>query len=450
MKRKIIPGRDFCTYVKTPLIADDVHAYNVIWETGVEDKAAGMVITAKRSDGVTVTDYAATDGKGRGEYTLAGNMYSVTGTLEVRLSLVWETTTVTEKVLIFQVIEGSGNDKIATEDNTPILTTILAKATEAVEKVSNIPFKLSQFENDTGFISATDVNSKISKLEEEIDATATDINSRISDLAGEVDIAVTDVNSKISGLEEEIDTTVSIAKGANKALSFDNYSSLVEYFGELTSAYMYNTGQNVMIVTVEVPDLWISECLTDYTEYVYTSDKDFINELEQNGALQIGYYKFSQLETQKVDLSMYVKRDIVKESNINEMLNWYTRDNYGSSVMFDDYKSLISWFNKHITIPNWLGQPGNAYIFPGQYVAIRDTSLPDLIVSGEVIGDSGSEYEFTTNEDFINEIKTHGYVGVGYLFFSLAGVKNLDGYPTTEEVQSAIRSAILDSWEVEV
>jgi hypothetical protein len=70
---------------------------------------------------------------------------------------------------------------------------------------------------------------------------------------------------------------------------------------------VYNCGQNIMIVTVKVPDLWVSEVSEENTEYVYTSDEVFVAELEENGSVQVGYYKLSHLETQKVNLTDYAK-----------------------------------------------------------------------------------------------------------------------------------------------
>ena len=463
MKRKIIAGKEFCTYVKTPLIADDVHAYNIIWETGITDKNAGMVITAKRNDGVTVTDYAVTDEQGQGEYTLAGNMYSVTGPLEIRLSLVWETTTLTEKVMIFEVIEGSGNEKIESEDTVPILNTILAKATEAVEKTSQIPTRLSQFENDGNFVQDkyyvhTDNNfttehknaistssTQISELEKEFNETSL----QISEFEEELDAA----SAQISELEEELKETTSVAKGANQAISFSSYSSLAEHFNSLTSNDIYNTGQNVMIVTVEVPDLWISEKTEEFKEYTYTTDEDFVNSLNENKILQIGYYKFSQLETQKVNLEEYVKYDEEKESKLEFLYELNARTLQGYAVSFGDYKEFTDWFNEYFGVPEyWEFEPGNEWcgIYAGQYISIRDPNLPDLVLLEDLPGELNPPYyKFESNEKFLNDIKKNGYVRMCFYKFGLAGCKNyqtqdLSSYSTTEQMNEAIKLAIGD------
>lgn len=94
--------------------------------------------------------------------------------------------------------------------------------------------------------------------------------------------------------------------GANKAVSFVNYSSMITSLNSLTNE-SYNVGQNIMIITLNVPDLWISEIAESSIAYTYVSDDDFINELVTSGSVQVGYYKLSALETQKVDLTEYVK-----------------------------------------------------------------------------------------------------------------------------------------------
>jgi hypothetical protein len=96
--------------------------------------------------------------------------------------------------------------------------------------------------------------------------------------------------------------------GANKAVSFVNYSSMIASLNALASTN-YNVGQNIMIVTLEVPDLWVSEITETSIPYTYVSDDDFVSELKTNGFVQVGYFKLSALETQKVDLEDYAKKE---------------------------------------------------------------------------------------------------------------------------------------------
>ena len=98
----------------------------------------------------------------------------------------------------------------------------------------------------------------------------------------------------------------SIAKGANQAVSFGNYETMITAFNNLPPD-VYRVGQNVMIVTLNVPDLWIADVSPTYVNYNFTSNEGFVSTLNEMGYVQVGYYELSALETQKVDLTEYVK-----------------------------------------------------------------------------------------------------------------------------------------------
>ena len=121
------------------------------------------------------------------------------------------------------------------------------------------------------------------------------------------DESLNTVNKNIVPAINEVD---SIAKGANQALSYGNYSTMITAFNSLTNN-VYNTGQNVMIITLQVPDLWISGIESTSQTYTYTTDEAFTTELNTNGYVQVGYYKLSALETQKVDLTDYATKTYV-------------------------------------------------------------------------------------------------------------------------------------------
>ncbi len=142
------------------------------------------------------------------------------------------------------------------------------------------PDKLSDFNNDAGFVTQADIDGSLDPI-----------------------------NSEISTIKEDLEITASIAKGANEAIAFKNYEMFIEHFNDQmtspeTGAY-YNVGQNIMIETLEVPDLWVSEHCYDLNIYTYASDEAFVKDLKTNGFVHVGFYKFSQLETQKVDLTQY-------------------------------------------------------------------------------------------------------------------------------------------------
>lgn len=139
-----------------------------------------------------------------------------------------------------------------------------------------------------------------------------EIDNRLTGYSTTEDVngLVNPISEKVGAIVKELDTVDSIAKGANQAISFKNYEEFIEHFNYNMGnpefgGLSYNIGQNIMIETLEVPDLWISKRVEDYQPYEYTTDEAFVGELKTNGSVCIGWYVFSQLETQKVDLTDY-------------------------------------------------------------------------------------------------------------------------------------------------
>ena len=116
------------------------------------------------------------------------------------------------------------------------------------------------------------------------------------------------IDDKYLDLENrsKIKEVESIAKGAQTALSYNNYRDMISLFNRANSKAI-KIGQSIMIVTLNVPDLWVSAIAEKSVPYTYTSDEAFVEELKTNGSVQVGYYVLSALETQKVDLTEYVK-----------------------------------------------------------------------------------------------------------------------------------------------
>lgn len=128
----------------------------------------------------------------------------------------------------------------------------------------------------------------------DIEEIATNVANSVVSTHNESETAHSDIRNEISTVKD-------IAEGANIAIVFDSYSDLVTFFNAESDSL--KVGTNLYVKTVEVPDLWLSAVEETTVSYTYTTDEDFLDYINGNG--QIGYYKFSELETQKVDLSNY-------------------------------------------------------------------------------------------------------------------------------------------------
>lgn len=80
-----------------------------------------------------------------------------------------------------------------------------------------------------------------------------------------------------------------------------------------------NIGSNLYIQTMKVPDFWIYGVLDNSVAYTYTTDDAFINEIDTNGFVQVGYYQVAMLETEKVDLTNYYTQDQVNSLLSNKL-----------------------------------------------------------------------------------------------------------------------------------
>ena len=164
-------------------------------------------------------------------------------------------------------------------------------------------------EIETDILNEIEIPTKLSDLTDDLGSSPVHTHSQYltshQDISGKQNIEDNTLNTTNKTVPTAINEVNSIAKGANQALSYSNYQAMITEFNSLSNN-AHNVGQNVMIVTLEVPDLWISGIESTSQSYTYTSDSDFTNALATNGYVQVGYYKLSALETQKVDLTNYV------------------------------------------------------------------------------------------------------------------------------------------------
>lgn len=158
---------------------------------------------------------------------------------------------------------------------------------------------------DADYVDDTNATHKFATASQlsQIATNVSDITNLQSYKQDITDNSLATTSKTVPGAINEVN---SIALGANQALSYADYQTMITAFNA-APASAFNVGQNIYIVTVNVPDLWVSSIEATPVTYTYTTDTAFISALETNGYVQVGYYKLSALETQEVDLTNYVQ-----------------------------------------------------------------------------------------------------------------------------------------------
>jgi hypothetical protein len=106
---------------------------------------------------------------------------------------------------------------------------------------------------------------------------------------------------------------------------------------------------------------------------------------------------------------------------------------------FFDYEEMVEKLNV---------APRDTYRI-GQSLFINTRNVPDLWIYNK--GISSTTYNYSTDEVFVNELKSKGYVKVGYFTLSALETQKVDltDYPTTEEVASIVKSVTYDKKEID-
>lgn len=94
--------------------------------------------------------------------------------------------------------------------------------------------------------------------------------------------------------------------GASKPITYDTYAEMITALN--SNGTNLNRGQDIFIVQIGIPDVWVAYIEETSVPYTYVDDDTFVNELLTNGTIQVGHYKLGYLETQKVDLSGYLEK----------------------------------------------------------------------------------------------------------------------------------------------
>lgn len=146
-----------------------------------------------------------------------------------------------------------------------------------------------------------------------------------SELADKQNITDNNLATTNKTIVSAINEVNSKAEGREKATSYASISAMVTGLNAM-SATELKVGDNIFIQALDVPDLWVYSVESTSSTYTYTTDSAFVSAINTSGYVQVGYYKVSKLESDKIDLSDYVPGtrtiagvDLQDNITVNEM-----------------------------------------------------------------------------------------------------------------------------------
>lgn len=159
-----------------------------------------------------------------------------------------------------------------------------------------------------GAATDTDVNT----IKGKIPAAASSTNQ-----LADKDYVGTTIDNKLTKYPTKTDLQNGLA-GKAETKTYDSYSAFVTAVNALSNSAL-KVGYNILIKTLEVPDMWVSAVNATKTTYTYTNDDAIVTALK-TGELKVGYYSFSPLEANKVDFD-YTELKNKPKINTNNTLN---------------------------------------------------------------------------------------------------------------------------------
>lgn len=164
----------------------------------------------------------------------------------------------------------------------------------------------------------------------------------ISTINTQIQTITTNVTSAMTIAEQALE----IAQGASRGGSFEDYDEMVETLIDASSTE-YKSGDVFLIATVNVPDCYVYKVYSQPSTYTYSTDEQFIEDMA-NGDAVCGYYDIRQLETAKVDLGEYQKKndnallttDKTVVGAINEVKNSIATTNSVVSSVINDINGV--------------------------------------------------------------------------------------------------------------
>lgn len=182
-------------------------------------------------------------------------------------------------------------DDVQDVNGSSIVTNKIAKLTKAAVGLGNVDNTADANKSVKHATSADSATTATSAT------TANSATKATQDASGNV---ITSTYATKTELQEGL-------AGKSQSKTYTNYQAFVTAVNAMNNTAL-KVGDNVFIVTPDVPDMWVSAVNSSSATYTYSSDSAIVTALGSANGLTVGYYVFRKLETQKVDLTGYQLR----------------------------------------------------------------------------------------------------------------------------------------------
>lgn len=179
-------------------------------------------------------------------------------------------------------------DDVQDVNGSSIVTNKIAKLTKAAVGLGNVDNTADANKSVKHATSADSATTATSAT------TANSATKATQDASGNV---ITSTYATKTELQEGL-------AGKSQSKTYNNYQAFVTAVNAMNNTAL-KVGDNVFIVTADVPDMWVSAVNSSSATYTYSSDSAIVTALGSANGLTVGYYVFRKLETQKVDLTAY-------------------------------------------------------------------------------------------------------------------------------------------------
>lgn len=179
-------------------------------------------------------------------------------------------------------------DDVQDVNGSSIVTNKIAKLTKAAVGLGNVDNTADANKSVKHATSADSATTATSAT------TANSATKATQDASGNV---ITSTYATKTELQEGL-------AGKSQSKTYNNYQAFVTAVNAMNNTAL-KVGDNVFIVTPDVPDMWVSAVNSSSATYTYSSDSAIVTALGSTNGLTVGYYVFRELETEKVDLTAY-------------------------------------------------------------------------------------------------------------------------------------------------